>query len=308
MTDTWAYDSNSKKANAEEMFITALEQGVDAAFMQNPVWFMKYGQKLENTVDRANGLKKKLERNNNMLSFEPFKLDTLLQDDPLLTPGIDDKLALWMNNIYEQKRHGWKHLNGNKQCHLWIVGTPSSGKSRFAQTIGKFFKTYTIHCGEQNFFQDDVTNDEWEILLLDEFSGKVKISTLNQICDGQYQYEVKYKKPIVLDKRPVIVITNSPPEIVFQDDINRNRDPEIIKALKTRFNFLDISGTIGNKQINLLHQFWDYIPNNCSDEMRTAILEKDKANAFVPFESFEGTINYENYPFANAIKNILLSQ
>lgn len=94
-----------------------------------------------------------------------------------------------------------------KRRHYWIFSrTPNRGKTtKFAEPLKEKFKCY-IKCGDFNYWT--IMGDE-EAIILDEYnSPTLKWSSLNSICDGNFEYRIFMGGLITLKKPLIIVLSN----------------------------------------------------------------------------------------------------
>jgi len=96
----------------------------------------------------------------------------------------------------------------SKRRHLWIWSDgPNFGKTTgFALPLCKQFNAI-IATGTLRYW--NVTRHTECIILDDYNTPQLKWSTLNQICDGTYSFDVIYKGSIMLDKYILIVLSNN---------------------------------------------------------------------------------------------------
>lgn len=116
-----------------------------------------------------------------------------------------------------------------KQRHYWIWSRkPSTGKTSFLRDLALLHPVHwygynehfqNIHCATQFVF-------------LDEYStAHLKVTQLNQMCDGTYPYPVKGENPVTLFSPTVLVCSNKPVEEVY---------PNQFLLVQARFNIINV--------------------------------------------------------------------
>lgn len=123
-----------------------------------------------------------------------------------------------------------------KQRHYWVWSTgPNYGKTTWLKDLYSKFKCSWYSTKES--FQSDITKDS-QFVLLDEYSGgkhALLATSLNQMCDGTYQYPYKGSSAITLND-PVIIITgNRNPAEIY---------PMTYKFLEARFNIYNLDALV----------------------------------------------------------------
>jgi len=156
-------------------------------------------------------------------NLEEYKMDTYVDPREELPMSIETPWDFFMSCDTDVK-----------QCHYWFYSEcPSLGKTTWALGIIAKYRAQMINYQEPLKFQSHIT-PETEILILDEFRGQMKISELNQVCDGTQMYGQKNSNGKKLNNKAiVIVLSNKSPEEVF-----KNSDVSLIKA---RFNIYNIT-------------------------------------------------------------------
>lgn len=92
-----------------------------------------------------------------------------------------------------------------KKRHYWIYSTrPNLGKTTWLKSLSLKYKTSWYSCAES--FQ--VIYRDSQLVLLDEFAGKIPVTQLNQMCDGTYCYPTKGSRSIQLARSLVVICSN----------------------------------------------------------------------------------------------------
>lgn len=99
--------------------------------------------------------------------------------------------------------------------HFWLYSRePNMGKTTWAKTLQVQFKGY-IKAGDFSYWT--VEGDE-SVILLDDFNEPmVKYHTLNQMCDGTYEFRVIYKGLKKLNNPLIIILSNFSISDLYKD-------------------------------------------------------------------------------------------
>lgn len=99
------------------------------------------------------------------------------------------------------------HPITEKQRHYWINSSqPNKGKTTFLKSLDSAYRASYYACSEK--FQD--LKADSQLLLFDEFGkgNSVKITELNQMCDGTFKYPRKGKPAVVLQDPYLVICSN----------------------------------------------------------------------------------------------------
>lgn len=143
-------------------------------------------------------------------------------------------IAEWlMRNMGVERPH--------KQKQLWIVGKTNMRKTSLCVELEKFFKTFWMP------YEDkwcEGYSDEYELCVLDEFSGQKTITFLNNFVEGS-PFTIPNKFGSGIKKRknvPVIVLSNMWPHEVYHKAAEKNKIQ--FTAFKERFEIVDLDQPI----------------------------------------------------------------
>lgn len=119
----------------------------------------------------------------------------------------------------------------NKKCHYWLYSTsPNMGKTTFMDSILDRYRA--IQWNPAETYQNQIPK-ETELIIMDEFVGGMKVSTLNALCDGQLLIPQKGLAPIKLNQKPlVIILGNQSPEETY--------DRQYQPFIEARFIIIDL--------------------------------------------------------------------
>jgi len=122
-------------------------------------------------------------------------------------------------------------LKTDKQRHYWVYSTlPNKGKTTWLLDLSSKFRCswYTV---QENF--QDIKRDS-QFILVDEYSvAHLKVTQLNAMCDGTYQYPTKGGSPITCPGVIIVLAGNKAMEEVYTDPKNH-------PLIKARFNVINL--------------------------------------------------------------------
>jgi Geminivirus Rep catalytic domain. len=119
----------------------------------------------------------------------------------------------------------------DKQRHYWLYSTlPNRGKTTWLLDLTSRYRCswYTV---QENF--QDIKRDT-QFILIDEYSvAHLRVTQLNAMCDGTYQYPTKGGSPITCPGVIIVLAGNKPMEEVYTDPKNH-------PLIKARFNVINL--------------------------------------------------------------------
>lgn len=120
-------------------------------------------------------------------------------------------------------------IRTDKQRHYWIYSSkPNKGKTTFLLALDKAYRCswYSLQENFQSIKPDS------QFILLDEYSvAHLKVTQLNSMCDGTYQYPTKGGSPVTTPGVILILVGNKKMEECYTN-------PENHLLLKARFNLI----------------------------------------------------------------------
>jgi len=120
-------------------------------------------------------------------------------------------------------------MRQEKKRHYWIFSTaPNVGKTTmFLEPLREKFR-----CSWYNKLENfQVVSRDSQFILIDEYStAHLKVTQLNEMCDGNYQYPVKGGDP-VSTKATIVICGNRAPMTLY---------PNTWSYLEARFNVIEI--------------------------------------------------------------------
>lgn len=120
-----------------------------------------------------------------------------------------------------------------KRCHYWFYSKlPSLGKTTWGLELQKRFRAEFYNYSE--IYQPQISL--WtECVILDEYRGQLRITQLNQMCDGTWFYTAKGRNSWKLDNKPLIIVLSNK----SIQEIYKNSDTSLVEA---RFKEMEIVG------------------------------------------------------------------
>jgi len=119
---------------------------------------------------------------------------------PFLGGGIwDSVIATWMmNNMTGTRTFGKKQL--------WIAGPTMVGKTTFANKLAEMFRIYWVP--DEDFY-DDYVDQNYDLIIFDEFRHQKTILWMNRFCDGSIcPLRQKGRQTVKRLNHPIIVLSN----------------------------------------------------------------------------------------------------
>lgn len=147
--------------------------------------------------------------------------------------SVDDPpsqiVVQWLNENVLQPRK-------RKQSQLFIVGPPNIGKSYLIETLRKFCRVYDCPMGENWYNQ--YSDDDFDLVFLEEFRGQKTITWLNQFLDGSpMPLAVKQGGYLKMKNLPVVIASNYTLEECFHNAAEAGSIG--LEALRTRLAIAD---------------------------------------------------------------------
>ncbi len=148
-------------------------------------------------------------------------------------------LGIWMNNNLHPGSP--RHF---KQKQLWVWGNSNLGKTSMIMKLMTFFRTYMIPMDVRHL--DDYEDDDYDLLVMDEFKGQKSITWMNGFTQGgHFPIHRRYNGTIKKKNLPVIVLSNYSIEGAYEKVNMYN--PERLQSLKNRFEVINVNKFIDLK-------------------------------------------------------------
>jgi len=134
-----------------------------------------------------------------LASIEP-PLKFVSAAPPFLEGGIwDSVIATWLMNNMTGTR-----VFGKKQ--LWIAGPTMVGKTTFANRLAEMFRIYWVP--DEDFY-DDYVDQNYDLIVFDEYRHQKTILWMNRFCDGSVcPLRQKGRQTVKRINHPIIVLSN----------------------------------------------------------------------------------------------------
>lgn len=151
--------------------------------------------------------------------------------DGLSTEGLRPKVGLigqWLKSVLERKES-----DDRKWLHLRIEGPTAIGKSTLCFVLRQFLRIYQMPY--ETSFYCNFTDEDFDLVLLDEFRSQVKPTFLNEFSDGLGIQLRRKGKPVLSHqvKTPCIILSNYTWEECYTNLAENN--PSVLDACKRRF-------------------------------------------------------------------------
>jgi len=106
----------------------------------------------------------------------------------------------------------------SRQLYVW--GPPAVGKTTFLRLLEKSLRVYYMPTDEN--FYDFYDDEDYDLIVVDEFKGQKTIQDLNRWLDGQ-TLTVRKKGTQCMKFRnlPVIIVSNFPPHVVYRNKFEK---------------------------------------------------------------------------------------
>lgn len=122
-----------------------------------------------------------------------------------------------------------------KQKQLWIHGGPDLGKTSLVNYLERFLRIYYFPL-EETFH--DLYDDDYDLIVLDEFNAQVTIAQLNKWLDGQrFNIRIKGGQMMKTKNIPVLILSNHSPADCYRNSNTRT----VFEALLTRLIVVELN-------------------------------------------------------------------
>nr|UOF76962.1 rep protein [Cressdnaviricota sp.]UOF79165.1 rep protein [Cressdnaviricota sp.]UOF81669.1 rep protein [Cressdnaviricota sp.]UOF82586.1 rep protein [Cressdnaviricota sp.]UOF82848.1 rep protein [Cressdnaviricota sp.] len=136
------------------------------------------------------------------------------------------QIVKWMNeNICCQRKF--------KQTQLMIVGPKNTGKTSLIEALNKWLRIYYIPFED---FYDFYYDDQYDIVVFDEFKAQKTIQWLNLFLQGApMNIRKKGSQYMKMKNLPVIILSN-----YLLEDAYKNSDEEKLETLRSRLEIVEV--------------------------------------------------------------------
>jgi len=220
-------------------------KSMDEAEERDPGSFCMHKRKLE---EYQAYLQRKKIRSNLLPKPQGWQIDTPRPGDASFSgPSLTELAELWQIE---------KWLNSNlckerefKMPALWLYGPPNMNKTSLFRKIGKYYSIYWMPI-EEHFF-DDYVDDDYHLVVLDEYKGQHTIQFLNNFIQGGIMsIRKKGTQYLKMKNIPTVILSNFSPEEAYN---NANKSAGF-EALLTRLVVVQINTRLDLSKISPIYQ------------------------------------------------------
>lgn len=143
-------------------------------------------------------------------------------------------ISNWLNNNIKKPRH-------HKQKQLYIHGITNMRKTSLVMELAKYLKIYYVP-DDNNWY--DGYNDNYDLVVFDEFSGQKPLHWMNGFTEGAfYSLNRRGMMPIIKKKNlPVLVLSNRNPKELYEEA--QKKSPASFEAFLGRFEIVEVKQVI----------------------------------------------------------------
>lgn len=214
----------AKMKKSTSIALTLKEFGLDAAVNQDIGFGMMNLRKLQEFQAYQESLKRKKVK----VSLTSL---TAKQSTGQEQGGNNGLIAGWLNdNLFSDK------VRKVRTPQLYIHGDPGLGKTRL---IGRLLeKGVRVYMWPDEDFHDLYGDDEYDVIVLDEFKGQVKLTNINKWLDGQQQaVRRKGVAPYIKNKNlPFIILSNFSARDAYRNSSDQSINPFLDRIIQVRVN------------------------------------------------------------------------
>jgi len=153
----------------------------------------------------------------------------LLEKKPS-TSGSEERIIDWLNGNL---------VNGTRSLgtlQLYIHGPTGCGKTHLMSQLRRFFRVYDVPMDED--WYDDYNDEDYDLIVLEEFRGQKAITWMNGFIDGQVKPVRRKGVSAYLKKKnlPVIILSNYSLSGAY-----KNSNEEKLAPLSRRLEQIDLT-------------------------------------------------------------------
>ncbi len=164
----------------------------------------------------------------------------------------------WLMDRMDPRRSAIKR----RAKQLYIHGRTMTGKTTLVDRLAQHFHMYMV---PQEHFYDRYTDEDYDLAVFEEFTGHKKVSFMNMWLEGQnLSLRVKgsqYEKYLNI---PSIILSNSPPEVVYS--VCASMNPLLFEAFLARLTVIELAAPIFDD----LDLYWPVLTES-SPSIRTSV-------------------------------------
>ncbi len=192
--ETYLKSKRSKKGSTYELAAKLVREGKSLEDLEeeHPALVLQHLKKLQDYQQFLKRKKRKL-AGLKLTPWTPIPILNIHQDFR--------SMGNWMN-----KNLGSPRKRPFKAKQLWIYGKTNLGKTSLAITLKKYFRVYVVPLDSRNL--DDYEDDEYDLIIFDEYKGQKSITWLNGFVQGfSFPVHRRYNSTLKEVNLPVIVLS-----------------------------------------------------------------------------------------------------
>jgi len=274
----------SSKETRLDQLVKVIKEGssMDQAEERDPGSFCLHKRRLE---DYQAYLQRKKLRSNLLPRPTGWKLDVsgpsgAIAGAALLEIAEGWQIEKWLNeNLCKERAF--------KMPALWLHGPPNMNKTSLFRKIGKYYSIYWMPI-EEHFF-DDYVDDDYDLVVIDEYKGQHTIQFLNNFIQGGIMsIRKKGSQYLKMKNIPTVILSNFTPAEAY---INANKSVGF-EALLTRLVVVQITNRLDLTKLSPLYEEVGATPQEDPEEASPpAGSEPDWENATTE----EGLVTFSEY-------------
>lgn len=236
----------SSKETRLDQLVKIIKEGssLDEAEERDPGSFCLHKRRLE---DYQSYLQRKKLRSNLLPRPTGWKLDVSGPSGTIAGAALMEiaegwQIEKWLNqNLCAERQF--------KMPALWLHGPPNMNKTSLFRKIGKYYSIYWMPI-EEHFF-DDYVDDDYHLVVLDEYKGQHTIQFLNNFIQGGIMsIRKKGSQYLKMKNIPTVILSNFSPEEAYS---NANKSVGF-EALLTRLVVVQISNRLDLTKLSPLYE------------------------------------------------------
>jgi len=213
--------------------------------------------------------------------------ETAISGPSLTELSANWEIEKWLNTNLCRER-------AFKTPALWIHGPANMNKTSLFRKIGKYYSIYWMPI-EEHFF-DDYVDEDYDLVVLDEYKGQHTIQFLNNFIQGGIMsIRKKGTQYLKLKNIPMVILSNYSPEDAYS---NANKTAGF-EALISRLVVVQISSRLDLTALSPVYQQVGALRQEDPDETSmqeygTPDSQATTEEGLVTFSEFNPMLNYDN--------------
>ncbi|AUM61687.1 Rep [uncultured virus] len=275
----------SSKETRLDQLVKALKEGskMDQIEERDPGSFCLHKRKLE---DYQAYLQRKKIRTNLEPKPSEWKYNGPAINSDISGPSLTEYSANWEIE---------KWLNANlcrerafKSPALWIHGPPNMNKTSLFRKIGKYYSIYWMPI-EEHFF-DDYVDEDYDLVVLDEYKGQHTIQFLNNFIQGGIMsIRKKGSQYLKMKNIPTVILSNYSPVDAYS---NANKSAGF-EALMSRLVVVQVNNRLDLAALSPVYQVIGATPQEDPAEEEIDWENASTEEGLVTFSEFNPMLVYD---------------